>query len=327
MTPGPELLAQHFALTQNVGFAELPGRTILAVTGGERSQFLQSFTTNDIKKLAAGAGCECFVTSSQGKTLGHVLIFCGANHDTIDTAPAQADTLISHFERYVITEDVQFTDRTAELGDLLVAGPQATDLLANLAGVSPPTQLLAHVPAAIAARAVVLRRVEYAGRTSYFVQAAASDRTAIAAALRETGAVPCGGAAVEAARIEAGVPLFGLDITAENLPQEVARDERAISFTKGCYLGQETVARIDAMGHVNRLLLGLQFTGQDVPPSGTPLAAGEQTIGQVTTSAWSPRITAPLALAYVRRSQAKKGSILSSPFGRAEVIELPLATA
>ena len=141
---------------------------------------------------------------------------------------------------------------------------------------------------------------------------------------RRGGSDPLRATAVESARLEAGVPLFGHDITADNLPQEVARDARAISFTKGCYLGQETVARIDALGHVNRLLVGLKFAGQAAPPTGTVLLAGQQDVGHVTSAAWSPRLAAPLALAYVRRSHAKKGSTLSSAAGAAEVIELPV---
>src|SRR5262245_65977238 len=97
-----EFLAQYEALTSGVGVSLHVGRTIIDVTGSDRMQFLQSFTTNDIKKLSLGRGCEAFVTSSQGKTLGHVLIFCEANNFVLDTTPGQANTLISHFERYVI---------------------------------------------------------------------------------------------------------------------------------------------------------------------------------------------------------------------------------
>src|SRR5262245_1692174 len=108
MTPTPEFLAQHNALTQGVGIAQLANRTILAVSGSDRVQFLHSFTTNDVKQLVEGRGCEAFVTSPQGKTLGHLLIFCEASQHVIDTTPGQAATLVTHFDRYVITEDVQF---------------------------------------------------------------------------------------------------------------------------------------------------------------------------------------------------------------------------
>jgi tRNA-modifying protein YgfZ len=317
-------LAQYAALTEGVGIAELPGRTILAVTGADRTHILHSFSTNDIKKLNVGGGCEAFITSSQGKTLGHVLIFCEANQHVMDTAPGQAATLLAHFDRYVITEDVQLTDRSSELVELLIAGPKAAELLHGVSGSKPPVELLAHTSATIAGRAIVLRRVEHSGPNAYFVQATAGDATAIAVALTDAGAVRCGPPAVESGRLEAGIPLFGLDITPDNLPQEVARDAQAISFTKGCYLGQETVARIDALGHVNRLRVGLKLEGKEIPPSGTILLAGEQQVGHISSAAWSPRLNAPLAMGYVRRQHAKNGSVLAWSAGMAEVIALPL---
>jgi tRNA-modifying protein YgfZ len=320
-----QFLAQHTALTRHVGWAQLPGRTIIAVTGADRIQFLQSFTTNDIKKLAIGTGCEAFVTSPQGKTLGHVFVFCDANQHIVGTTPGQAAALLAHFERYVISEDVLFTDRSADFRPLLVSGPQAAALLQRVGGIQPPDDLFAHVQATIAGRSLAVRRVVYTGDSSFFVQAKAIDAQQVMAALSEAGALACEEPAVEAVRLEAGFPLFGIDITPDNLPQEVNRDQQAISFTKGCYLGQETVARIDAIGHVNRLLVGLKFAASEAPPPGTALLAGDQPVGHVTSAAWSPRLAAPLALGYVRRNHTKTGTQLSSSAGLAEVIGLPLA--
>jgi folate-binding protein YgfZ len=324
MTLPAEFLAQYRALTHSVGFTELPLRTILSVTGADCTQILQSFTTNDVKKLVPGTGCEAFVTSPQGKTLAHVLIFCEGNQYLVDSAPDLAATIVSHFDRYVITEDVQFADRTAEFRDILVAGPQAESILTTLTGAEPPKTLLAHASAQIAGRAATVRRVEYAGPISYFVQIASANAPAVIDALIAAGATRCETPAVESARLEAGFPLFGMDITTENLPQEVARDAQAISFTKGCYLGQETVARIDAIGHVNRVLVGLKFEGTEVPACSTAILAGDQQIGHVTSATWSPRLAAPLALAYLRRNHAKPGNVLSSSVGPATVIALPL---
>src|SRR3954470_19030587 len=141
MTPSTDFLAQYRALTAGAGIAELAGRTIMAVTGSDRVSFLQSFTTNDVKKLVPGRGCEAFVTSSQGKTLGHVLIFCEPNQLILDTSARQAEVVIAHFDRYVITEDVQFIDRTRDMAELLVAGEKSTDLLSSQS-ISPPLGLL-----------------------------------------------------------------------------------------------------------------------------------------------------------------------------------------
>jgi folate-binding protein YgfZ len=138
--------------------------------------------------------------------------------------------------------------------------------------------------------------------------------------LLEAGAVNCDAAAFDAVRIEAGWPLFGRDITPENLPQEVDRDAYAISFKKGCYLGQETVARIDAMGHVNRKLRRLKFAGDAAPAPGTALLAGDKHVGEVTSAAISPNFGAPLALGYVRRGHNEPGTRLISSAGEVEVL-------
>jgi folate-binding protein YgfZ len=165
--------------------------------------------------------------------------------------------------------------------------------------------------------------VEYAGPQSFFIQVAPDDVAAVRAALISSGAVACEASAVESARLEASYPLFGLDITEENLPQEADRNKRAISFTKGCYLGQETVARIDALGHVNRLLVRLKLDSDRLPANGDSVLTGEQPVGHVTSAAWSPHFNAPLAFAYVRRNYAKPGTKLTSSGSQAEVIAPP----
>ena len=132
----------------------------------------------------------------------------------------------------------------------------------------------------LADRTVSLRRADLAGPVGLLVSGKHDDVAAVRAALVAAGITPCGESAFEAARIEWGFPLYGRDITEANLPQEVARDALAISFTKGCYLGQETVARIDALGHVNKTLVGLRFVSPTVPADGSELTAVGQVVGQ-----------------------------------------------
>ncbi len=163
-----------------------------------------------------------------------------------------------------------------------------------------------------------------AGSTGFLISARGEDVDAVYAALCRAGAVPSAGEAFEAARIERGFPWFGRDITDRNLPQEIGRDRLAISFVKGCYLGQETVARIDALGHVNKTLVGVRFLGPTIPASGTELTVGGQPAGLVTSASYSPRLAAPLALAFVRRGSNAPGARLHSAAGEAEVIELPI---
>jgi folate-binding protein YgfZ len=302
-----ELLAQYTALTSSAGVADWTGRTLIEVTGADRVQLLHSFTTGDVKKLPEGQSCEAFVTSPQGKTLGHLWITKLPELLVLDTVPDQAEVLLAHFEKYIISEDATLRDISAEQGELMVAGPQAANVLQQL-GIEN----------------VVIKGVSLLAAPTFLVQAQRASLPSILKAIESAGAVGCGTPAVEMARVEAGFPLFGKDITPENLPQEIGRDSIAISFTKGCYLGQETVARIDALGHVNRQLTGVRFAGNSVPAPGTKLFVADKEVGQVTSATWSPKLAAPLAIALVRRAQTKAGTTLASEASHANVVALPI---
>jgi len=323
MNDSAELRAHYTALTEGVGVSPLSGRTLLEVRGADRTQFLNGFCTNNIKALAPGHGCEAFITSPQGKTLGHVLVFCEPDRFWLDTSPGQAATLIAHFDKFVISEDVQFVDRTANTGLLLVAGKRAGEVLGQLTGQEPPSEMLATAHGKMGEFDLRLTRVPYVA-DGHFVWLAPRDVVPALDQLVQAGAALCTILTVEAARIATGFPLFGHDITDDNLPQEVGRDAQAISFTKGCYLGQETVARIDALGHVNKKLVGLKFGSAETPLPNTPLMAGDKEVGRVTSAEWSPALNAPLALGYVRTLHARPGTKLASPIGSAVVVELPV---
>lgn len=323
MTPAPDFLADYQALTVGCGVAELP-RTVIDVRGNDRTHFLHSFCTNDVKRLAPGQGCEAFVTNHQGKTVGHGFIFCEADRLVMGTVAGQAAALMAHFDRFVISEDVTFRDLSGQVQIFVVAGSQAAAMLQSLTSAPPPTEMLSFTHPQIAGCGCTIFRVPYTGADSFFIRSSAGDAAAVRASLETAGALPCQAEAVEALRIEAGFPYFGRDITDENLPQEVGRDQQAISFTKGCYLGQETVARIDALGHVNKLLAGVRFQLDTIPAAGTRLTAGDKDVGHVTSACYSPALQSPLALAYVRRQHTKPGSKFESELGPAEVIALPL---
>jgi folate-binding protein YgfZ len=187
---------------------------------------------------------------------------------------------------------------------------------------------LAGVNAVVAGHVIAIQRVNrMVGRSGFLLRAAASDLPPLMQLLLDAGARLCSAETFDTVRIEAGWPLYGRDITEANLPQEVDRDAQVISFKKGCYLGQETVARIDALGHVNRKLRGLKFAGEVTPDAGTPLTIGDKNVGEVTSAVISPTLGAPLALGYVRRGHNEIGTRLNSPFGEVEVVALPVGYA
>jgi folate-binding protein YgfZ len=314
---------EYEALTTGVGLVELGHRTQIEVSGADRASFLHNLTTNEVRKLSAGAGCETFFTTVQGKTLAHGFVFALPNSHIINTVAGQSDVLLAHLDHYLVSERVTFTDRSAEWAEVWLGGPQSATLLERVAALPPLQTRLAHAAATIAGHPVWLRKAEITGE-GYSIATQAESVPEICATLREAGAVACGEPAFNAARIEQGFPWFGVDITEKNLPQEVARDALAISFVKGCYLGQETVARIDALGHVNKTLVGVQFEQARPRADGVTLSLGEEVVGQVTSAGYLPRIGRSIALAYVRRGSNQPGMHLQSAVGAAEVVNLPM---
>ena len=312
-----ELMEEYRALTQAVGVVDLPARTQIEICGRDRAKFLNGFCTNDVLRLTSGTGCEAFFTNVKGRIVGHGCIFCSAEALVVETVPGQAERLVAHLDRYLVREDVQLVDRSSEWSELLVGGPDAELLLGRLAAAPPPRQELAHAAAQLAGVPVVLRRVGLIGGPAWLVGAAAADVAAVRSQLLREGVRACSAAAFEVARVEAGWPHYGQDISEENLPQEVDRNDRAISFRKGCYLGQETVARLDALGHVNRTLAGVRLAAEQVPPVGLELLAAGQVAGRVTSAVWSVRFQAPWRWPTSARAATARASNWTAAWGRA----------
>jgi folate-binding protein YgfZ len=292
---------EYQALKTGRAVMELTGWSSITVTGADRQSFLQNFCTNDVKRFVPGASCEAFFTNVKGKIVGHGVLHCRETEIAFVGAPGQASRLMAHLDRYVIREDVQLRDTTEERSFVLVVG-----------GV-PGEHSNASVSWDIICRG-----------ESRLYEVDSSKVSGIIRGLVAKEFVLAGSHAFESARIEAGMPRYGIDFNEENLPQEVGRDSEAISFTKGCYLGQETVARIDALGHVNQRLAGVRFFGSDVPSGGTELTREGRVIGSVTSAAFSPKLDAPLALAMVRREANSPGTRLESAVGECEVVALPV---
>jgi tRNA-modifying protein YgfZ len=298
-----QAIDEYYALRNGRGFVELVGWSSITLTGADRQAFLHNFCTNDIKRLLPGQSCEAFITNVKGKTIGYGLVDCREAELVFITVPGKGLLLVEHLDRYVIREGVQLQDTTAERSYLLVsdANVPTGDAAVRSIGwdlIRRPSSGLIEVPSAEVAR--------------------------VRNALETQGLMSCDMAAFETLRIEAGTPLFGVDFNEVNLPQEIGRDDRAISFTKGCYLGQETVARIDALGHVNQELAGVRFSGTDVPAAGAALSRAGVPVGHVTSCAFSPRLDSPLALAMVKRDSLAPGTALDSEMGKWEVVSLPV---
>lgn len=318
-TPQNDPAGEYRALSEAAGFCRSAGATLIEITGADRTTFLHNLCTADIRSLATGEGCELFLTDVKGKTIGHGLALAGPDSIVLSTVPKEAEKLLSHLDRYLIREDVQLENRSEDWQQWILYGPDAAEICRNSLDREVPTQLFGHLDAALGAEHINICRTDFYGPNGFLLRLSGSAGSDLYEVLHNS-ATECGVEIFDALRIEAGTPLFGVDICKDNFPQEIDRDARAISFTKGCYLGQETVARIDALGRVNRLLRSLKFSGERVPLAGTPLQAEGDTAGQVTSAALSPRDRCPRALALLGRDHCKSGERLESEFGSAEVL-------
>jgi len=315
--PQAESLA---ALTTAVLF-DLGARTQLELTGADRQKYLHNFCTNEIRNLRPGQSCEAFVTTIQGKIKAHIFVFAEENSLWVDALPGFEDLLFAHFDKYLITEDVQFHRRSNEFVEFYANGP---DCLPRLAGFGLPVSNLVpfqHVRVALESHPIAVRRVDWLGGPGCLIQVAVADAAAVWKSLSAGGLLPAGPAVYDALRVAAAFPNYGVDLTDDNLAQEAARTNLAISFTKGCYLGQEPIARIDSMGHVNQELRGLRLESGPVPAVGAKvLMPGEvREAGHVTSAAWDFTADAPIALAIIKRNYLSPGTKLNVVCGDQEI--------
>lgn len=305
-------------------------RVRLDVAGPDRAKFLHNLTTNDVKRLSPGHGAESFVTSPQGKTLGFVTLLAGEDRILLLTDPGGAEHLAPHLAKYGVFDEVAITDICTQTFEYHVCGEHAEEALRQANVTTPEAGDLRHALASVDGRRVRVVRESPFGFPGLTIIGDRADAVAVALALVAGGAVAIEAEAAEPLRIEAGTPRFGRDVTTDNLPQEVGRDVRAINFVKGCYLGQETVARIDSMGHVNRHLRGLVLSGgpADLPPPGAVIEAAGKGVGAITSAAYSPWRECPVALGYVRSAQAVEGTLVEVLAGgrswSAVVSDLPM---
>lgn len=319
---------QYAALTERAAFVALDDWTTVLVSGADRATFLHNMCTADVRALAAGQGAEAFFTDVKGKIVAHAFILAGAEDHWLVGGPGQAERLIAHLDRYIIREDVQLADHSAEAAWTLVAGRESATAIDGLTHQAELTPKLpwAHTAVEIGGGAVRLVCCKLPWPGGFLTACLAASVRDFRDALGAGGVVSASEPAWLALRVESGWPLLGVDFDGTNLPQEVGRDAAAISFRKGCYLGQETVARIDALGHVNKRVTTVRVDGGAPPAIGAELLVGGQSVGHLTSACWSPHLSVPLALAMVRRGHNEAGARLECGGVLAEVIATPAVT-
>jgi tRNA-modifying protein YgfZ len=307
------LQLEYDAAIAGAGVVRLRDWSTVRAAGNDRATFLHNMCTNDVKSLTAGEGGEAFFTDVKGKIVAHGFLLAGGDAMEIVMVPGTAGRLMGQLDRYVIREDVALSDRSSEVAWLLAFGERAGVVLEQVvgSGVGDLATAWTHRTFDVACVGVEAVRCELPWVGGFLIGCAMDAAAAIEAKLVEAGAILGSESLWNMVRVDSNWPLWGVDFDESNLPQEVSRDAAAISFRKGCYLGQETVARIDALGHVNKQLVAVRFGGDAVPEIGAELLQGEQVVGRVTSSCWSPRSAKPQAIAMVKRGANAAGTSLA----------------
>lgn len=300
------IVGEYAALELGAMLADRSVRGRMRLDGSKAAETLTGLVTNDVLALAPGHGLYADALSPKGRIVADIRVFARSDHLLVDVPPRARAGWEALVRKYVNPRTVAYSDVGASLRQIAIAGADARAMLAAAAGLAREAlaalPMYSHLDAEIGGREVMITRVPELEAEGYELFFAADAFGAIWQRLVAAGATPGGLLAWEIARIENGRPEWGLDIDESTIPQEANHDElHAISYTKGCYTGQEVVARIHFRGHVNRHLRGLKLGHAEPPPEHAPLLTLEgKQVGDVRSSALSPRFGA-IALVMVRR--------------------------
>jgi folate-binding protein YgfZ len=306
------------AIREDAAIGAIAPRQQIAVAGPERASYLQGLLTNDIPALSAGAGCYSAWLTPQGRMLTDMHVLESGSVILLDVPAETAETTRDRLEQFIFTENVQVEWLAGKMTGVWVHGPRAPAVLERVLGPSQrtgPTGLAVwrdyqHTQLEFHQQPVSVARIDQLGVPGYCVYLEPSRERELRAALVAAGAREASAEAIDVARIEAGYPVFGVDMTDDTIPLEAGIDDRAISMTKGCYVGQEVIIRVLHRGHgrVARKLVGLRIDGQ-VPQRGARLFAADRDVGFVTSAAESPRLGA-IAMGYVHRDFVTPGTAI-----------------
>jgi len=333
-----DFLAEHAALRTCVGVLDLGFRSRLVLTGADRVRFLNGQVTNNIKDLPSGSGCYAALITNKGKMQSDANVYILPNEILLDFEPGLAASIAQRLEGYIIADDVQIVDAAPHYGLFSVQGPRAWDAMTALGlNFMRPQKPFAWTSINDTTLGEVYcmnqPRLGTEGLDLFVpVSSLAAIMDKLIAAAKELGGRACGWRALETARIEAGIPRFGAEMDETNLPPEAGIEQRAISYAKGCYIGQEVIARIRTYGQVAKALRGLRFADELVPlpAKGEKLLFNGKEVGYVASAIHSPALNANIGLGYVRREHNKVGNELTIKTATGEsavkIVETPFTS-
>ena len=306
------------AARHRAAFLDRSQRGRIVVSGTERASYLQGLLTNDILSVKAGQGCYTAYLTAQGRMIADLYVYELGDVLLLMMSGAVKDGVMAKLDQFIFSEDVQLGDVTATFAQIAIVGPDAAAVVAAIV-TTVSIDALREMPEHGNARgewrggAAIVTRVTDTGEPGFDLYVEHAQADAVKSTLTAAGVAELDEPTAEAVRIESGVPLFGRDMDEETIPLEAGIESRAISFTKGCYVGQEVIIRVMHRGHgrVARKLVKLTIDGDRVPESGTAIRSGDREIGNVTSSTWSPALQRPIAFGYVHRDFLEPGTKLS----------------
>lgn len=317
-------MSEFAELVSGSGLLDLTSRAKLALTGSDHVRWLNGMVTNNIRDLAVGQGVYAFLLNPQGHILADMYAYNRGDSVLIDTDQSQLDQLAAIFDRYIIMDDVEVANLSDRLHSLGIAGPKASEVLRNAGFEFPPLEPLQFAELTWQNAPVTIVRGDHPGVEWYELWSAPENIPALRSELTQAGAKPVGPAALDLLRIAAGIPRYGQDIRERDLPQETSQ-ERALHFSKGCYVGQEIVERIRSRGAVHRKFAGFEVEGE-LPTPGTKVQADGKDVGEITSAASLPvkGEERRVAIGYIRREFAS-GKQVQAGGAQLTVSNLPFA--
>ncbi len=316
--------SEYATVREAAGLVDRSERGHLLVTGPDRARFLHGMLSNTVEGLETGAGNYATMTTPRGQTLSDVWVYHRAEGFLLETEPGLQVKLMASLDKYLIADDVRITDVTGVESTFGVHGPGSRALIERVLGAVSTDLADCHTVVRNLGREVVsVTARSYLGEAGYDLRIRADHALRLWNVLTSAGARPVGTRAMEALRIESGIPRYGVDLDERVVPLEAGL-HHAVDFAKGCFIGQETIAKMHNLGKPRRYLVGLHLEADTVPPAETPLRDGEKQIGWTTSGVRSPALGRVVSLASVRRGYERPGLSLSvDGGGRAEVVELP----
>lgn len=320
---------EYAALRESVGLLDKNYRAYFSFTGPDRVRYLNAILTNDIKGLAENHANISLFLNPQGHIQAEIETH--ARHDELFCVSFAMirEHLLPALDKYIIMDDVALTDHTAEYGTLALEGPKAAHAVEALSGVrlSDLAELESRQVTVQKLPCHIVRRTPRKDPSAELLVKREHARELwrlLADATRSHGGGPVGYQALSALRLEQGIPWFSYDFGEKQIPHEAGLEHSHISYTKGCYTGQEIVERVRSRGQVNRVRVSLRFDSTDPPAANTPLSSDGKEIGYVTRSAFSPALGAPIGMGYARREKSVPGAQLDCGTLTATVILAPL---